>query len=118
MIAKLFVLLGAPLQRSGGDRPAPSHVYFRGMGFPYAKAGLVRRSWVAPADAAAKSPATHAARNPQQMPRMEHSTDLPAVPARRRPTEQRSRVILAALVVALTGGTAWSGDASPTAVRQ
>ncbi|HSV06644.1 MAG TPA: pectate lyase [Candidatus Binatus sp.] len=45
---------------------------------------------------------------------MDHSTGLPAPPARRR----RSRVITAALGVVLTGRAAWSGDVSPAAVRQ
>src|SRR2546422_890843 len=44
--AKLRVPAGAPLQASGGERLAPSQVYFAGMTSPSAKAELERaKGW-------------------------------------------------------------------------
>src|SRR5437763_11682845 len=39
--AKLTVPAGAPLQTSGGETSAPSHVYLAGTAEPSVKAGLV-----------------------------------------------------------------------------
>jgi hypothetical protein len=38
MRAKLFVPVGMPLQKSGGERSAPSQVYCCGMALPEVKA--------------------------------------------------------------------------------
>ena len=120
MIAKLFVPVGAPLQRSGGERSAPSHVYFRGMGLPCAKAGLESCSSSAPVAPAASSPEANATRSARRGRVMGYSTDVPAPPARLSHSQGPSRLVvfaLLALTVVLPTCVAWSEDASPAAVR-
>ena len=120
MIAKLFVPVGAPLQRSGGERSAPSHVYFRGMGLPCAKAGLESRSSSAPVAPAASSPEANATRSARRGRVMGYSTDVPAPPARLSHSQGSSRLVvfaLLALTVVLPTCLAWPEDASPAAVR-
>src|SRR5262249_56593818 len=103
----------------GGDRSAPPHVYWRGMGGPYAKAGLVRRSSLPRADAAMSSAPLQAARRLWPVPLMDHSTAPPAPLARRWPTARWSGVVLGvALMVVSTARPAWSGEAPTAAVRQ